>query len=64
MITHDMLEALDVADRIAVLHAGCLIAEGTAAALVGHDHDYVRELMASPRRHAERVGALLAPKPH
>jgi osmoprotectant transport system ATP-binding protein len=60
MITHDMVEALELADRIAVLQAGSLIAEGTPASLIDHDHPYVRELMQTPRRLAARVGSLLA----
>lgn len=59
MITHDVLEALGLADRIAVLQAGRIIAEGTPSALMAHGHAYVRELMQSPRRVADRVGALL-----
>jgi osmoprotectant transport system ATP-binding protein len=62
MITHDMVEALELADRIAVLGAGTLIAEGTPAELFAHDHPYVRQLMQTPRRLAERVGSLLAGK--
>jgi osmoprotectant transport system ATP-binding protein len=59
MITHDVLEALLFADRIVVLQQGHLIAEGPPAALITHQHPYVRELMATPRRHAERLGAFL-----
>ena len=59
MITHDVLEALGLADRIAVLQAGRVIADGAPSALVTHKHAYVRELMETPRRIAERVGALL-----
>jgi osmoprotectant transport system ATP-binding protein len=62
MITHDMVEALELADRIAVLGSGTLIAQGTAGELFQHDHPYVRELMQTPRRLAERVGSLLAGK--
>jgi osmoprotectant transport system ATP-binding protein len=60
MITHDMLEALGLADHIAVLRAGAVIAHGPPAALIEHEHAYVRELMQTPRRVAERVAALLA----
>jgi osmoprotectant transport system ATP-binding protein len=60
MITHDMLEALGLADRIAVLRAGAVIAHGTPRELIGHEHTYVREMMQTPRRVAERVSALLA----
>jgi osmoprotectant transport system ATP-binding protein len=60
MITHDMTEALSLADRIAVLQAGAVVADGAPAALIDHEHAYVRELMGTPRRLAERVDALLA----
>jgi osmoprotectant transport system ATP-binding protein len=53
------LEALGLADRIAVLQAGRVIADDAPSALVTHEHAYVRELMETPRRIAERVGALL-----
>jgi osmoprotectant transport system ATP-binding protein len=59
MITHDVLEALGLADRIAVLQGGRVIAEGTPSALMTDEHVYVRELMQTPKRIADRVGALL-----
>jgi len=59
MITHDVLEALLYADRIAVLQRGQLIAQGQPAALMRHEHPYVRELMQTPRRQAERLTAFL-----
>jgi osmoprotectant transport system ATP-binding protein len=59
MITHDMLEALLLADRIAVIRGGRIVAEGTPQALMsGEQDDYVRELMATPRRQAERLRKL------
>jgi osmoprotectant transport system ATP-binding protein len=58
MITHDMLEALALADRIAILDKGRLIAEGTPAEVMANPHPYVRELMQMPRRLAERVDSL------
>jgi len=61
MITHDMLEGLLLADRVAVVHEGRLIAEDTPHGLMGGDRgDYVAQLMQTPRRHAERLNALLA----
>jgi osmoprotectant transport system ATP-binding protein len=61
MITHDMLEAVLLADRIGVMRAGRLIAEGTPRELMTGTHgDYVDELMATPRRQAERLNALMA----
>jgi osmoprotectant transport system ATP-binding protein len=60
MITHDMLEAVLLADRIAVLREGQVIAEGTPRALMAAEHDaYVSEMMQTPRRHADRLHALL-----
>jgi osmoprotectant transport system ATP-binding protein len=59
MITHDMLEALLLADRIAVLSAGRLIALDTPAALMaGAAGAEVEALMQTPRRQAERLRAL------
>jgi osmoprotectant transport system ATP-binding protein len=60
MITHDTLEAVLLADRIVVIRDGRLIADGTPHALMTEEQDpYVRELMQTPRRHAERLGALM-----
>jgi osmoprotectant transport system ATP-binding protein len=60
MITHDMVEALELADRIAVLRAGAIVAQGPPATLIDHEHPYVKELMQFPRKLAERVDGLLA----
>lgn len=58
-VTHDMAEALIVADRIAVLRAGRLIQVGTAAELVAAPSDPdVTALLDTPRRHAEAFLAL------
>ena len=59
MITHDMLEAVLLADRIVVMRGGAVIADGPPRALMGEDADpYVRELMQTPRRQADRLHAL------
>ena len=39
MITHDMLEAVLLADRIAVVRAGRLLADGSPAELARDDAD-------------------------
>ena len=58
MVTHDMLEALLLADRIVVMRDGRIVADGTPHALLtGEQDDYVRALMATPRRQAERLRA-------
>ena len=60
MITHDTLEAVLIADRILVLEAGRIVADGTPHALMTFDEsDYVRDLMQTPRRQAERLQSLL-----
>ena len=59
MITHDMAEALLLADRIAVMRAGKLLALGTPADLSKSGEAYVAELLRTPRREAERLNALL-----
>ena len=60
MITHDMTEAILLADRIAAMHDGRLIAQGTAQTLANSDDPNVGELLRTPRRQARRLGALLA----
>jgi len=59
MITHDMTEAILLADRIAVMRAGRLLAQGTPAQLSKNTDVYVGELLRTPRRQAERLNALL-----
>jgi osmoprotectant transport system ATP-binding protein len=59
MITHDMTEAILLADRIAVMRGGRLLAQGTPAELADSGDAYVLELLRTPRRQAERLGALL-----
>ncbi|MCC8938835.1 ATP-binding cassette domain-containing protein, partial [Bradyrhizobium sp. Arg68] len=50
MITHDMTEALLLADRVAVMHAGRLLALGTPAELSASTDAYVGQLLRTPRR--------------
>jgi osmoprotectant transport system ATP-binding protein len=59
MITHDMAEALLLADRIAVMREGSLVAQGASQDLSMSDDAYVRELLGTPRRQAERLQELL-----
>ena len=59
MITHDMTEAILLADRVAVMRGGRLLAQGTPGELSASRDPYVGELLRTPRRQAERLGALL-----
>ena len=67
MVTHDMAEAVLLADRIVVLREGSIVADGKAADLLAQTRDDgVRALLEAPRRQAERLRARLdgsAPNP-
>ncbi len=54
MVTHDVQEALLLADRIGVMRDGELLAIGTPAALL-NESGYVGELLAAPCRQAEQI---------
>ena len=60
MITHDMTEAILLADRVAVMRGGKLLAQGTPAELSESSDPYVGELLRTPRRQAERLNELLS----
>jgi len=63
-VTHDMAEAMLLADRIAVLAAGRLLQVGTPRELLRAPADpIVAALVATPRRQAAAVEALLASAP-
>ncbi|MCE2392584.1 MAG: sugar ABC transporter ATP-binding protein, partial [Proteobacteria bacterium] len=58
-VTHDILEALLLGDRIAVLDRGRLAQVGTPAELLDRPaNGYVANLMASPRRQLAAIGGL------
>jgi osmoprotectant transport system ATP-binding protein len=60
MVTHDMAEAVLLADRIVVLSDGRIRADGAPAALLAGDIDPdVRALLEAPKRQAERLSERL-----
>jgi osmoprotectant transport system ATP-binding protein len=61
MVTHDMGEAVLLADRIVVLKAGRIAADGRPAELLANTRDPdVRALLEAPKRQAERLAARLS----
>jgi osmoprotectant transport system ATP-binding protein len=60
MVTHDIGEAVLLADRIVVLKAGRIIGDGSAAQLLASSDADVRGLLEAPRRQADRLRARLA----
>jgi len=59
MVTHDMAEALLLADRVLVMEAGAIVCDATPAALLaGEGGQVAQELVAVPRRQAEQLSAL------
>jgi osmoprotectant transport system ATP-binding protein len=59
-VTHDVLEAVLLADRLAVMHDGATVASGTPREMMNARGDEgVRKLMDMPRRQMKRVAAML-----
>jgi osmoprotectant transport system ATP-binding protein len=58
MVTHDVAEALLLADRVVVLIEGRVRADGAPAALAKSADPEVKAMIDVPRRQAERLAAL------
>jgi osmoprotectant transport system ATP-binding protein len=59
MVTHDIMEALRLADRVVVLQSGRVLADDAPRALLaGHADETVRALIDTPKRQADEVRAL------
>jgi osmoprotectant transport system ATP-binding protein len=60
MVTHDLVEALTLADRIAVMYRGELRQVGTPTELVTHPgDDYVARLMGMAKHQAEQLATVI-----
>jgi len=60
MVTHDVLEAVLLADRIVVMKAGSIVASGTPREMMNEENDAgIRKLMDMPRRQIARMAAML-----
>jgi osmoprotectant transport system ATP-binding protein len=60
MVTHDVLEALLLADRLVVMRNGAIVASGTPHEMMNERSEpEVRKLMDMPRRQMNRVAAML-----
>ena len=61
MVTHDMAEALLLADRVLVLDAGQIVADCTPTELLkGEGGDIAQSLVAVPRQQAEKLAVMEA----
>ncbi|NVE95182.1 ATP-binding cassette domain-containing protein [Altererythrobacter lutimaris] len=59
MVTHDMAEALLLADRVLVMDAGEIVADETPHALLqGNGGDIAQSLVAVPREQADKLSAM------
>ena len=61
MVTHDMAEALIMADTVAVMRAGVIVQQGSPGELLKSPADsYVADLLETPRRQMRRIAELEA----
>lgn len=59
MVTHDMAEAILLADHIVVMKEGRIVAQGTPSALAKEADPEVADLLDGPRRQAQMLSAKL-----
>jgi len=63
LVTHDIIEALVLADRIAVMQSGRIVSIGTPHEMMSKkDNPYVSSLMQTPRSQLEKLNKLIGRK--
>jgi osmoprotectant transport system ATP-binding protein len=63
LVTHDMAEALILADRIAVMRDGSIVATGTPSELLSNPGNaYAEELLSMPQRQASLLTEIARPR--
>ena len=63
LVTHDMMEALLLADRIAIMKSGRIVTIGSPGQLLSDPGDpYVAALLDTPRRQAEQLSEITKPQ--
>ena len=65
LVTHDPVDAYALADRVAILDAGCVVQTGTLSEVTAHPRSrYVADLVGrQPRRRNVADGVLTGPEP-
>jgi osmoprotectant transport system ATP-binding protein len=60
MVTHDMMEALILADRVAIMQEGKIVSIGSPHELVSNtDNAYANKLLDAPRQQSEKLEKIL-----
>ncbi len=63
LVTHDMSEALILADWLVIMKSGRIIASGSPAELMANPgHPYAEELLSAPRHQAEKISKIIPPR--
>ncbi len=60
MVTHDLMEALILADHVAIMQEGKIVAMGTPKELLSKaDNKYAEKLLDAPRQQSEKLAEIL-----